>query len=386
MGRDGRRPSEDRPQVRVVLFGVGDGRAVPVCPRVSEELGYLYRSCRPMHRVTQPRRDGEMETCFEDGLMGGWGRGTLPASIPGRCHPAPPGPPLPGKPRMGQLLRFGTPVASVGHLAPRCVTRSVPKPITAAQPGVARGDPDPHVGLDGISGGANPRHQAPGVSPVVEVTVLGVVPPLGWWPRGGSVHPAGVRAPQGSGRERPGRSVPAAGSGAPRGPGSAAPWEGAPTWVPHLGALPSSWWTRRCRASCPSLGPVSVLPAVPCPSVLLSCPAVSPCPQLLLFPFIPCGPRAVPLPHQGAVRPPPPGCCHPPPAPSKEGAPQKISAPPLQTDDKTPPGVSARTLEGEPRCLPPPPAPASPLGAAQPGWGGPRLQGGLRGGTPEGMG
>lgn len=261
----------------------------------------------PCTRVTQPRRDGEMETCFEDGLMGGWGRGTLPASIPGRCHPAPPGPPVPGKPRMGQLPRFGTPVASVGHLAPLCVTRRVPKPITTAQPGVAGGDPDPLGGLDvrpGILGGANPHRQAPGVSPVVEVTVLGVVPPLGWWPRGGSVHPAGVRAPQGSGRERPGRSVPAAGSGAPRGPGSAAPWEGAPTWVPHLGALPSSWWTRRCRASCPSLGPVSVLPAVPCPSVLLLCPAVSPCPQLLLFPFIPCGPRAAP---PRGCAPPPPG-------------------------------------------------------------------------------
>lgn len=55
---------------------------VPVCPGVSQELGYLYRSSWPLLGVTQTRHDGQMDTCFEDGLMGGWGWGTLPASIP----------------------------------------------------------------------------------------------------------------------------------------------------------------------------------------------------------------------------------------------------------------------------------------------------------------
>lgn len=66
---------------RVVVLGVGQD-TVPVCPGVSQELGYLYRSSWPLLGVTQTRHDGQMETCFEDGLMGGWGWGTLPASIP----------------------------------------------------------------------------------------------------------------------------------------------------------------------------------------------------------------------------------------------------------------------------------------------------------------
>lgn len=385
MGRDGRRPSEDRPQVRVVLFGVGDGRAVPVCPRVSEELGYLYRSCRPMHRVTQPRLDGEMETCFEDGLMGGWGRGTLPASIPGRCHPALRGPPLPGKPRMGQLPRFGTPVASMGHLAPRCVTRRVPKSITVAQPGVAGRDSDPHPGLDvrpEISGVANPRRQAQGVSPVAEVTVLGVVPP----PR--LVAPWRLRAPcwgQGSPGQQQGEAGQVGACSRERGPAGSGRCGamGRGPQLPGLGA-PNPGCPPQQLADPEMQGLVSVPRPGVCPSLSIH-PSLVPC----CVPMSPAAPFPLcPLRAQGCPAAPPRGAAihllH----PQRRGFPKK-SVPPRcrlpHADDKTPPGVSARTLGGVHGASPPPNTPV-PTGCCAAGLGGPRLQGGLRGDTPEGMG
>lgn len=92
MGADGRRPTGNGTGAGAVWIRAWGSSGVPARLGVSKELSYLYRSCR----VTQSRHDGEMETCFGDGLMGGWGWGTLPASIPGCCHL------LPGKALVGR--------------------------------------------------------------------------------------------------------------------------------------------------------------------------------------------------------------------------------------------------------------------------------------------
>lgn len=106
--------------------------------------------------MTQPRRDGQMETCFEDGLMGGWGRGpSLPAS-PAACHPALPGLLL----LRWQLTPHGRRLA--GHRPPNpspMCHPGVPKAINHHGAARAHG---PRSGLGvrrGTAGGANPSCQ-----------------------------------------------------------------------------------------------------------------------------------------------------------------------------------------------------------------------------------
>lgn len=128
-------------------IGSPEQDTVPVCPGVSQELGYLYWSSWPLLGVTQTRHDGQMETCFEDGLMGGWGRGTLPASIPGRLSsPRSLGAAPPGQTPCGVAAETSRPVlgsAQATRLLSPLRHPSVPKPITAAQLGLT----DPVQGL-----------------------------------------------------------------------------------------------------------------------------------------------------------------------------------------------------------------------------------------------
>lgn len=112
---------------------------VPVCPGVSQELGYLYRSSWPLLGVTQARHDGQMETCFEDGLMGGWGWGTLPASIPRCLSPRSLGAAPPGQTPREAAAETSWPVLGSARAtqlhSPPCHP-GVPKPITVVQPGL----------------------------------------------------------------------------------------------------------------------------------------------------------------------------------------------------------------------------------------------------------